>query len=118
MTTPEGHVKAKLRKLLDEYPNIYTYWPVPSGFGRTTLDVLGCYRGRFFTVETKAEGKQPTARQTKELNGIEKSMGKSFVISGTLSPVFDDLRCWLDDITSTVPYAPVITPDPVNRRRI
>jgi hypothetical protein len=118
MTTPEARVKAKLRKLLGKYTGIYTYWPVPFGYGRTTLDVLGCYRGRFFSVETKAEGKKPTLRQMGELEHIAEAMGKSFVITGTDSPVFEDLRCWLDELTLTVPYAPHLPSDPVRRRAI
>ena len=27
------------------------------------MDFLGCYRGRFFAIETKAPGKKPTLRQ-------------------------------------------------------
>ena len=118
MTTPEGRTKAKLRKLLAEYTGIYTYWPVPFGYGRTTLDVLGCYRGRFFSVETKAEGKKPTLRQTVELQQIETAMGRAFVIAGVNSPVFDELRAWLDEIKEAVPYEPSLSPDQVRRRKI
>jgi len=118
MTTPEARVKSTLRKLLEDYDGLYTYWPVPFGYGRTTLDVLGCYRGRFFTVETKAAGKKPTLRQMGELENIALAMGKTFIISGADSPVLDDLRCWLDDLTLTVPYAANIPRDPTNRRPI
>jgi hypothetical protein len=118
MANPEARVKAKLRKLLGEYTGIYAYWPVPFGYGRTTLDVLGCYRGKFFSCETKAEGKKPTLRQQGELEHIAKAMGKPFVISGTDSPEFDALRCWLDELTRTVPYAPTIPPDQTKRRPI
>lgn len=111
-------MKAKLRRILSEYDGIYTYWPVPTGFGGTTLDVLGCYRGRFFSVETKAVGKKPTLRQMGELHNIERAMGQSFVIAGTESPVFDNMIGWLDAITSTVPDDPRFTPDPVTRRPI
>ena len=117
-TTPEGAVKRKLRKLLDEYPDVYTYWPVPTGFGKTQLDMLGCYRGRFFNVETKAPGKKPTLRQEVELATIGQAMGKSFVIIGTDSPVFDELRQWLDDLRTTVPHAPYFTQDATARRKI
>ena len=117
-TTPENKVKAKLRKLLKNYPDIYTYWPVPSGFGKTTLDVLGCYRGRFFEVETKAPGKKPTLRQQVELESIGRAMGKTFVIIGTDSPVFEELRQWLDDLKATVDYDPHIPRDQTNRRII
>jgi hypothetical protein len=117
-TTPESKVKAKLRKLLGNYPDVYTYWPVPTGFGKTTLDVLGCYRGRFFEVETKAPGKKPTLRQQVELESIGRAMGKTFVITGTDSPVFDELRQWLDELTATVDYEPVIPTDQTKRRPI
>lgn len=116
MTTPESRVKVKLRKLLKEYPGIYTYWPVPMGYGRTTLDVLGCFRGQFFSVETKAEGKQPTLRQMTELEGIERAMGRSFIIAGTASPVFAEIRAWLDILKVVIPDDPHFTADPVDRR--
>lgn len=50
--TIERDVKRELRKLLDEI-GAYQYWPVPRGFGAATVDVLFCYQGRFYAVETK-----------------------------------------------------------------
>jgi hypothetical protein len=118
MTAPEARTKAKLRELLKEYSGIYTYWPVPYGYGRVTLDVLGCYRGRFFSVETKAPGKKPTLRQQGELENIGLAMGQTFVIAGPESPVFDTLREWLDTLTIAVPDDPHLPPDQVNRRTV
>lgn len=118
MATPEGRTKARLRRILDEYVGIYTYWPVPTGYGNTTLDVLGCYRGRFFSVETKAEGKKPTLRQTVEIRNIELAMGRAFVIAGVDSPVFDDLRQWLAEQTEATPYDPNLTQDTVSRHPV
>jgi len=118
MATPEGRVKAKLRRVLKDYASLYTYWPVPSGYGNTTLDVLGCYRGRFFSVETKAEGKKPTLRQAGEITNIERAMGRAFVIIGVGSPVFEELRQWLNSLTEAVPDDPHISPDTVSRRPI
>lgn len=118
MTTPEGRVKAKLRRLLSNYTGLYAYWPVPSGYGRTSVDVLGCYRGSFFAVETKPEGKKPTLRQTGELQAMERSMGKTFVIIGMDSPVFEELEEWLDQLTADVPDDPHISPDQTARRAI
>lgn len=114
--TPEGKVKSKVRELLGHYDGMYSYWPVPMGFGNTTLDVLGCYRGRFFSIETKAANKKPTLRQTEEIKNIELAMGKSFVISGEDSPVFAELREWLDILTQVITNDPHISPDPVSRR--
>lgn len=116
--TPESKVKAKVRELLRNYPGAYTYWPVPSGYGRTTLDVLGCYRGRFFSIETKAPGKKPTLRQMQELNGIERAMGKTFVIAGVDDPAIGQLASWLDELSETVDDNPDFTPDKVNRRTL
>ena len=84
--TPEGKVKSRVRKLLARYQGMYTYWPVPGGYGRVTVDVFGCYRGRFFAVEVKADGKEPTLRQTQELSNIERAMGETFVIAGEDDP--------------------------------
>jgi hypothetical protein len=116
VTTPEGFTKAKLRKILAQYDGMYTYWPVPSGYGRTTVDCLGCYRGRFFIVETKADGKKPTLRQTAELHSAELAMGKAFVMAGPGDPAFEQLVEWLNELATTVPNDPHLTPDAVNRR--
>ena len=38
-------MKAKLRAYLKSLgPDCHQYWPVPTGFGSTTVDVLVCYR--------------------------------------------------------------------------
>lgn len=117
--TPEGIVKAKVRKILTRYEHgMYTYWPVPSGYGGTTLDVLGCYRGQFFAVETKAEGKKPTLRQTEALQDIGRAMGKTFVFAGVDDPRFNDFVEWLDGVTKSVRHDPDIPPDETNRRAI
>ena len=117
-TTPEGIVKAKVRKILARYVGVYTYWPVPSGYGGTTIDVLGCYRGQFFAIETKADKKKPTLRQTEVLQDIDEAMGKTFVLSGVNDPRFNDLVEWLDGVTKSVRYDPNISPDETNRRAI
>ena len=116
MTTPEGRVKAKVRKLLVTYDGMYIFMPVPSGYGRTTLDFLGCYRGHFFAVETKAPGKKPTLRQDVELKGVARAMGRTFVIDSVHSPVLEELRAWLDTLTETIRDDPHIPPDQVRRR--
>jgi hypothetical protein len=118
MTTPEAAVKNKLRKLFREYPGLFSYWPVPSGYGSTTLDVLGCYRGRFFIVETKAPKKKPTLRQQNLLNEAERAMARTFVIAGEDSLEFMNLEIWLNELQRTIPDAPNLTPDATNRTPI
>lgn len=117
-STPEGLTKKVLRDLLARYPGMYSYWPVPSGFGKSTVDCVGCYRGRFFACETKAVGKKPTLRQQEELNAMQRAMAHTFVMSGPKDPEFDRLAAWLDYLTEWVGYDPHLTPDQVNRRAI
>lgn len=90
--TPEGRVKQKVSGLLKATPGVFYDMPVPSGYGGSTLDYIGCYLGRFFAVETKAPGKKPTARQKQIIAAIERAGGKTFVIDGDLT----ELEDWLN----------------------
>lgn len=89
--TPEGKVKKKVSDLLKATPEVWYTMPVPSGFGESTLDYLGCHRGRFFAIETKAPGKKPTLRQMQTMAAIERGGGKTFVIDGDTT----ELKDWL-----------------------
>jgi hypothetical protein len=118
MTTPESRAKKAVREVLSRYPSVYSYWPVPSGFGRTNIDVIGCYRGRFFGIEVKAEGKKPTLKQSIELQRMATAMGKTFVVIGENDPMLDALAAWLDELTETYEDDPDLPPDLVRRRPI
>ena len=74
--TPEGKVKADVKAFLMERrvasmskPCLdaagYYHMYVPSGYGDPALDFTGCYKGRFFSVETKARGGVPSAMQNR-----------------------------------------------------
>lgn len=95
--TPEGRIKRKVSATLKAHPELYYFMPVPSGFGESSLDYLGCYRGRFFAIETKAPGKKPTARQEQCIAAITRAGGAVFVIDGDES--LQDLINWLDATT-------------------
>jgi len=60
--TPEGKVKAKVKALLKAH-GAYQHWPVLNGMGAPTLDCIGCHKGLFFGIETKAGSKKPTPLQ-------------------------------------------------------
>lgn len=94
-TTPEGKVKKTVSALLRSVPDLYYFMPVPSGYGESTLDYLGCYRGKFFAVETKAPGKKPTDRQNMMIERMTKAGAKVFVIDGDIT----DLKNWIDTTT-------------------
>ena len=92
--TPEGKIKAMVVRTLAQFEasptdvdgfvvsDMYTFWPVPSGFGASSLDCLVCFRGVFIGIETKAPGKKPTPRQKLTIAEISGSGGKVFVIDG------------------------------------
>jgi hypothetical protein len=90
--TPEGKVKRAVSALLKKYPDLYYEMPVPGGYGKSGLDYFGCYRGKFFSIETKAPGNKPTARQDQTIKLIEAANGVVFVIDGDTTA----LKNWLD----------------------
>jgi hypothetical protein len=53
---------------------------VQMGLGERTIDCLGCYRGRFFGIETKAPGKVPTLLQKRTLAIMRAAGALVFVI--------------------------------------
>ena len=78
-STPEGKVKADVRKLLRQY-RAYWHSPVQNGMGTPSLDIIGCMRGLYFAIECKAPGKKLTPRQMLTKKEIEDSGGIVFVI--------------------------------------
>jgi hypothetical protein len=78
--TPEGKVKAKVKKVLGEIGAYYAM-PMGSGWGNSGVpDFLVCYQGRFIGIECKAGGNGPTALQESNLKAIQKAGGNALVI--------------------------------------
>jgi hypothetical protein len=78
-TTPEGKVKAQVKKVLNHY-GCYHEWPVPYGYGKSGLDCTGLLNGVPFYIETKAPGQHLTARQEATRADIQAAGGTVFVI--------------------------------------
>ena len=79
--TPEGRVKAKLRKHLDAL-GIYHFMPAANGFGRAGIpDIIGCAGGQFVAFECKAGKGKTTALQDREIQRIQWHKGWAFVIN-------------------------------------
>jgi len=99
-STPEGKVKAKVKKAFEylrhEGYEIYYHMPVQNGMGAPTLDFIGCFRGQFFAIETKAPGKKPTERQLTTIADMERAGAKVFVYDGTNTAEFSD---WLSKLS-------------------
>ena len=78
--TPEGKVKAKVKKVLNDIGAYYAM-PVGTGFGNSGVpDFLVCLRGRFYAIECKANGGKTTALQDKHLADIRGAGGVSLII--------------------------------------
>lgn len=90
--TPEGKVKQRVKKLLDQFKH-YRFMPVQMGMGTVTLDFLICVNGRFCAIETKAPGKEPTELQRQTIRNIRAAGGETFVISDDNG--LDALHKWL-----------------------
>lgn len=98
-TTPEGKVKTAVKKVLandEKYGSIYSNWPVPGGYGRSTLDCLGCIRGWAFAIETKRPGEKLTPRQEFIAEEMRKAGMMVFEIDGDTS----ELEAWLEEVVA------------------
>lgn len=96
--TPEGRVKTKLKKVLDNL-NAYYFFPATGGYGRSGVpDVVGCIGHQFFAIECKAVGGKPTALQNREMQKIRDAGGIAFIYDGTISD--DDVRDMLLGVTT------------------
>lgn len=90
--TPEGKVKARVKALLKEH-GAYWHMPVQNGMGAPSLDIIGCHRGRYFAVETKAGNKKPTPRQALTMSQIEKAGGFALLVNDVEG--IEELANWL-----------------------
>lgn len=78
--TPEGKVKAAVKKILTEAGAWYCT-PLGAGYGRAGVpDFIVCHRGKFVAIECKAGKGKTTALQDRELAAIAGAGGHTFVI--------------------------------------
>ena len=91
--TPEGRVKAKIKRILNR-ADAYYFMPVQTGYGLPTLDFLCFHRGRGLAIEAKAPGKKPTKRQEAIIHDIQLSGAKVLVIDGD-QRTYAKLEEWL-----------------------
>ena len=79
--TPEGKVKAKVKKTLDMMVAYY-FMPTTGGYGRSGIpDIIGCLNGLFFAIECKGKGGTTTALQNRERARIGVAGGLALVIN-------------------------------------
>lgn len=96
--TPEGKIKAGIREVLKKYSSvIYYHMPVPTGFGRSSLDYIGFAAGLGFAIEAKRPRGKPTGRQETTIEQIERAGARVFVINS-----YDGIAAldkWLMEVT-------------------
>jgi len=91
--TPESKVKQQVKSLLDEH-GAWHNWPVPAGYGIPMLDAVGCHRGDFFAIETKAPGQKLTPRQEFTKAQMELAGAMVFVVGEDQRQVENDPDTW------------------------
>ena len=101
---PEARIKLAIRKMLkEEFPQVWTYWPVSNGMGTHGIpDLIMCAGGKFIGIEVKAEGKKVTLLQADQLQRIESSGGMAMALVG--KDAVDKLRTLL--LCMHLPRAP------------
>src|SRR5882672_1399890 len=101
--TPEGRVKKKVRRYLDTVgPNLWYFMPVPMLYQVRTLDYIGCYRGNFFAIETKAPGESPTNYQLLTIDKMLSAGAHVVVIDG--DEAIARLKQWFAHIDTDGPW--------------
>lgn len=106
--TPEGVVKDAVKTYLNMIGCIsaskaplvspahhgYYFMPGGTGFGTAGIpDFVGHYKGRFFAIETKVEGKNPTSLQQHQIKAINTTKGDAFIIRGVYD--LDEFTNWV-----------------------
>ena len=93
-TTPEGKVKKRVKEVLERH-GTYFHMPVQNGMGKPTLDFIGCHRGRYFGIETKAGQSRPTKRQELTMTEMRKAGAAVFLINDVQGTA--ELEEWLNE---------------------
>ena len=92
--TPEGRVKAKIKRALDSTDRIWYFMPANNGFGRKGVpDFVISIDGFFLAIETKAIDGNLTALQQHEINKINISKGLALVVTGDI-----EAQCFADNL--------------------
>ena len=92
--TPEGKIKAKVKKVLAE-AGVWYAMPLGSTFGKRGVpDFVACCDGRFLSIETKAGKGKTTALQEYEMQRIRAAGGTAIVINDSNVESF---AAWLAD---------------------
>ena len=92
----EKYVKNRVRNVFKYFEDCYWFLPPANGFGRSGIpDFVGCYKGRFFSVECKAPARSDNVSPLQRIEGvkIQQSGGVWMVVHdiNTLKMLYDYL---------------------------
>jgi len=93
MRTPEGYLKADIKKFITSLPCRYQFWPVQMGIGKRTVDGLWCINGRFVACEVKREGEKPTPLQEQCMKEVIEAGGAAFWCD-TFESFIANMKMW------------------------
>ena len=79
--TPEGKVKAKVKKILDTR-GAYYFMPIGGPYAaRGVPDIVGSYKGKFFAIECKAGKGKLSMLQERALRLINESGALAIMVN-------------------------------------
>ena len=92
MRSPEYYEKDDIKKFLAALgEDCWYFMPYMRGMGKNGVpDIVGCYKGRFFSIEVKREGAKPTPIQTRRMKEITDAGG--WAVAGTAEVVIDAFK--------------------------
>lgn len=98
-STPEGLVKTKIKKMLNEYGALH-FSPYMAGMGAAGVsDIIALYKGWYIAIEAKADAtKKPTELQKQFLKKVQDNRGVALVIHKDNLPELKQLLEDLDGI--------------------
>ena len=99
--TPEGKVKAEIKKVLDSCM-VWYFCPAANGYGRVGIpDFICCVNGHFLAIEAKANStKQLTAPQEREIARIHQHGGVAMVVNSVDMTMLKDAVARLKERTN------------------
>jgi len=90
--TPEGLVKKEIMLELEKL-DAYVFLPVPCGYGKRTVDILCCIKGRFVAIECKrADGFGKLTKNQASILGKVMDAGGLGIVARGWNDVYDVLR--------------------------
>ena len=99
MSTPESKTKNIIKRILTKRKAFF-FMPATGGYGVSgASDFVGCYRGRFFSIEAKAGGNKPTALQLKFMVQVQQAGGISVWVNDEnaeagVNLLLDEIELW------------------------